>query len=72
MVFRIAGASLRYVDTVEGIPSRGCVIPLRGGRKCDSGKRVFSDKVVERRQGRGFWRVRKHSLVESAVARPPA
>lgn len=31
----------RLVDTVEGVLGRGCVIPLRGWNKCDSGLQVL-------------------------------
>lgn len=43
-----------------------------GGVRAALAMQVFSGNVVERRRGRSFWRVRKHSSDESSVARSAA
>jgi len=43
-----------------------------GGTSAALAMQVVSENVVERRRIRSFWRVRKHSLDESSVARSAA
>lgn len=68
-----ARASSRKVDTAEGVPSRGYVIPLRGWHECGSGhagllrKRRRKTAEPERSaKSKGFVQN------ESTVARPAA